>query len=84
MEPQKETTFEKIVRKGKATTFEKSDMPPLFSDTICNKYGGATSWEAVSNLLEGEKLRPLETKVTTNAEESYEASYFEAACSFLH
>jgi len=36
------------------------------------------------NLLEEEKPRPLETKATTDAEESFDASYFEATCLFLH
>ena len=35
------------------------------------------------NLLEEEKPRPLETEETVDAEESSDASYFEATCSFL-
>lgn len=36
------------------------------------------------NLLEEEKPRPLVTKAIADAQESSDASYFEATCSFLH
>lgn len=58
-------------------------MIPFFSDTTHIKDGGTTSWEAMYNLLEEEKPRPLEMKATTNVEESFDASYFEETCSFL-
>ncbi len=77
----KKTTLEK---KGKTTTSKKLDMIPLFSDTTCNKHGGTTSWEPMYNLLEELKPEPLETKATTDAQESLDTSYFEATCSFLH
>jgi len=83
-EPLKKTTLEKLAKKGKATTSEKSDMIPLFFDTTCNKDEGTTSWEAMYNLLEGEKPRPLVIKATVDAQGSSDASYFEATCSFLH
>lgn len=59
-------------------------MQPLFYDTTCNKDGMTTYWEAMYNLLEEENPRPLETKTTIGATKSSDASYFEAACSFLH
>ena len=67
-EPQKETMFEKMEKKGKSTTSEKAGMIPLFSDTTYSKDGATTSWEAMYNLLEEEKPRPLETKATAEAE----------------
>ena len=42
------------------------------------------TWEAIYNLLEEEKPRPLVAKAMTYAQESSDASYFEIACSFLH
>lgn len=74
--------FGKMAKKGKAIASEKSYMTPLFSNTTCNKDIGTTSWEAMYNILEEEKPKPLETKATANAEESSDASYFEVACSF--
>lgn len=83
-----ETMLEKMVKKGnknaKATVSEDLDMVPLFSDTTWNKDGGTTSWEATYNLLDEENTRVLETKATTDVEDSSEDFYFEAACSFLH
>lgn len=76
--------FGMMAKNGKATASERSDMTPLFSNTTCNKDEGTTSWEAMYNLVEEEKPRPLETKETTDAEESSDASYFEETCSFLH
>ena len=58
-------------------------MMPPFSDTTCNKDGGTTSWEAMYNLLEEEKPMPWEIKAKTDAEVQSDASYLEAACSFL-
>jgi len=73
-----------MVKKGKATTSEKSNMTPFFSNTTSKKDGETTSWEAMYNILEEEKPKPLVTKATVDAQESSNASYFEATCSFLH
>ena len=73
-----------MAKKGKAAASEKSDMVPLFSDTTCNKDGGTMTWEAMYNLLEEEQPKPLVTKATDDAQESFDASYFETTCSFLH
>jgi len=58
-----------MAKKGKATASEKSNMIPLFSDTTCNKDEGTKSCETMYNLLEEEKLRPLETKETADVVE---------------
>lgn len=59
-------------------------MVPLFSDATCRRDGGTTTWEAMYDLLEEEKPRPLVTKSTADAQESSDASYFETSRSFLH
>lgn len=62
----------------------KSEMIPLFFDTTCSNDGGTTTWEAMNNLLEEEHLRIVETKATTDSQESSDSSYFEMTCSFSH
>jgi len=59
-------------------------MIPLFYDTTCNRDRGTSTWEAMYDLLEEEKPRPLVEKATTDAHDSSDASYFETTCSFLH
>lgn len=79
-----ENIVRKMVKKGKATTFEKSEMVSLFSDTTCSKDEGNSTWEAMYNLLEEEQPRSLVKKATKDAQDSFDASYFETSCSFLH
>jgi len=59
-------------------------MFPLFCDTTCNKYGETTTWDAMHNLREEKDPKVLETKAIIDAEESFNASYFEAVYFFQH
>ena len=73
-----------MVKNGKAVTFEKSEMSPLFMDTTCNREAGTSTWEAMYNILEEEQPRIMETKITVDRRDSSDASMIEIACSFLH
>jgi len=71
-------------KKGKAPAYEKSEMTPLFTDTICTREAGIPTWEGMYRLLEEENLIVKEVTVTTDGRGSSEASLMELACSFLH
>lgn len=73
-----------MVKNGKVVVSEKSEMTPLFMDTTCNREGGTSTWEAVYNILEEEKPRIPETKITVDGHDSSDASMLETTCSFLH
>ena len=79
-----EDSLEEMTKKGKVATSEKSEMIPLFSDTMYSRDGATSTWEVMYYLLEEEKPRPLLAKATFDAHVSSNASYFEIACSFLH
>jgi len=81
------TKFKKGNMSSEDTQFSTSDvteMPTLFSDTTHTNDSETSSWEDMYNLLENKVSRIIETKETADATTSSEASYFEAACSFLH
>lgn len=73
-----------MVKKGKAVASEKSEMTPLFTNTICNREGGTSIWEAMYNILEKEQLRIMETKIIVDGRDSSDTSMLEMTCSFLH
>ena len=63
-----------MTKKGKSvaqsSTFEVIDIPPLFSDTTCNKDSEISSWEAMYNLFEEENPRELKKTATMDAASS--------------
>lgn len=71
------------MKKGKAVVSEKPEMTPLFMDTFSGEEG-TSMWEAMYNIVEEEKPRILEMKVTVDGRDSSDASMFETTCSFLH
>lgn len=72
-----EDSLEAMTKKGKEAVSKKSEMIPLFSDTTCERDGGSSTWEAMYDLLEKEKPRPLVAKATTDAHVSSDSSYFD-------
>ena len=63
-------------KRGKAAASEKLEMIPLFSDTMCSIDGGTSPREAMYDLLEEEKPRPLVAKATTDGHVFSRASFF--------
>ena len=77
-------TLRTMVKKGKVVISEKSKITPLLMDITCNREGGISTWEAMYNILEEEKPRILETKITFDGCDSSNPSLLETGCSFLH
>lgn len=67
-----------------SSTFDVTEVPPLFSDTTCTINSSNFSWETMYQLPESEGSRIIQSKATTDATTSSKASHFKAASSFLH
>jgi len=63
---------------------ELIEMSPIFSNTVCNADGGATSWEVIYNRLEDEHPKITITRATTDSIRPSGLQFKDAACSFLH
>ena len=59
-------------------------MVPIFSDTVSNVDGGATTWEVIYNRLEDERPKVIVTKETIDSTRPSGLQFKDSACSFLH
>lgn len=66
-----------------SSTFDVTEIPPLFSDMRCTIDNSTSSWEIMYQLLESEGPKIIQSKTTTDATTSSEASHFEAESYFL-
>ena len=61
-----------------------TDMSSLFSDTVCNKDCGSSSWEAMYKLFEDEGPRVIDKVSATCTNSTSDATLFGVACSYIH
>ena len=75
-------------KKNKAQSSEArektKEMPPLYTDSACNRDAGISTWEGMYRLLEEEKPRIMKVTAVAGAPRSSEATLEDLACSFLH
>lgn len=77
-------TPEEMGKKSKAQSSEVKGMAPLYTDTMCNRDSGISTWEGMYRLLEEENPRIMKVAASSDSQGSSEASLEELACSFLH
>lgn len=59
-------------------------MAPIFADTICDAYGGTTSYEAIYNRLEDEHPKITIMRAATGLTKPSRPQCKDASCSFFH
>ena len=74
-------------KKGKeishTSSIEDTNMSPLFSDIVCNKYCGISTWEAMYKLFESEGPRVINKVSSKGTASTSDTTLFDVACSYM-
>ena len=69
---------------SQTSSTEDVDMSSLFSDTVCNKHCGSSSWEEMYKIFEDEGPRVIDKFSATGTDSISDATLFYVACSHIH